>query len=156
MRFDASQAAPEPRDQGEIVVAESGAGPFAQAIRAGGHGFVADEPEAVGGRDAGPTPYALLLGALGACTSMTLRMYARRRGIPLDRVTVRLRHERIHASDCQGCETREGRIDRIECEIELEGDLQPEQRRRLLQIASRCPVHRTLQSEVEIETQLSA
>jgi uncharacterized OsmC-like protein/alpha/beta superfamily hydrolase len=146
--------APEPQDQNEVVVAESGDGPFGQVIRLGRHALVADEPASVGGRDGGPTPYALLLAALGACTSMTLRMYAGRKKLPLDRVTVRLRHEKVHARDCEHCETQKSRIDRIERNVELEGDLQPEQRQRLLEIANRCPVHQTLESEVWIETRL--
>jgi uncharacterized OsmC-like protein/fermentation-respiration switch protein FrsA (DUF1100 family) len=140
-------------DQGEVVVRENGAGPFAQDVFAGPHRLSADEPPSVGGRDTGPTPYGLLLAALGACTSMTMRMYARRKELPLERVTVRLRHEKIHARDCEECETREGKIDRIEREIAIEGpELDPAQRARLLEIADRCPVHRTLHSEVRIET----
>lgn len=149
------QGAPEPSDQNEVVVSESGDGPFGQSVRAGSHTLIADEPVPAGGQDRGPSPYAYLLAALGACTSMTLRVYARGKGIPLDRVTVRLKHEKIHARDCENCETREGRIDRIERKIELEGDLLPEQRQRLLEIANRCPVHRTLESEVLIETHLA-
>jgi uncharacterized OsmC-like protein/pimeloyl-ACP methyl ester carboxylesterase len=149
------RATPEPRDQNEVVVAESAEGPFGQVVRLGRHTLVADEPSSVGGQDGGPSPYGLLLAALGACTSMTLRMYAGRQQLPLDRVTVRLHHDKIHARDCEDCETREGRIDRIDREVELEGDLEPEQRQRLLEIANRCPVHRTLESEVWIETTLS-
>jgi putative redox protein len=146
--------ASEPSDQNEVVVSESGEGPFGQSVRAGSHTLIADEPVAAGGHDLGPSPYAYLLAALGACTSMTLRVYARRKGLPLDRVTVRLKHDRIHARDCENCETQKGRIDRIERKIELEGDLLPEQRQSLLEIANRCPVHRTLESEVLIETHL--
>jgi putative redox protein len=150
----AGRAAPEPQDQEEVVVAESGDGPFGQVVRVGRHTLVADEPASAGGQDGGPTPYGLLLAALGTCTSMTLRMYARRKELPLDRVTVRLRHERIHARDCEDCETKDGHIDRIERGVELQGDLGPEQRQRLLEIADRCPVHRTLESEVSIKTRL--
>jgi len=125
---------------------------FAQQIRVGEHRLPADEPEAVGGTDTGPNPYDLLLASLGACTSMTVSMYARRKQWPLERVEVTLRHEKIHASDCQTCETQSGRIDRIEREIELVGQLDSEQRDRLMEIADKCPVHRTLTSEIDIRT----
>jgi uncharacterized OsmC-like protein/alpha-beta hydrolase superfamily lysophospholipase len=137
-----------------VTVTETGEGRFTQAITASGHRLRADEPVGAGGNDAGPSPYDLLLAALGACTSMTLRMYAEQKKWPLERVTVRLQHEKIHAEDCRECETREGRIDRIEREIEVEGDLDETQRARLLEIANKCPVHRTLHSEVWIPTRL--
>ena len=124
-------------------------------VEAGGHAVIADEPESLGGTDAGPTPYDYLLGALGGCTAMTLRMYADRKGWPLESVTVRLSQQRIHAKDCGECETEEGRIDRIEREIELEGPLDEKQRQRLLEIADMCPVHRTLTTEVLIENALT-
>jgi len=146
---------PEPQ-QGALAqgvrVAETGAGRFSQLIIAGRHRFRADEPVAAGGDDSGPSPYELLLAGLGACTSMTLRMYAAQKQWPLERVTVDLRHEKIHAADCAECETREGRIDRIERTISIEGPLEPAQRARLLEIADRCPVHRTLHSQVRIVT----
>ncbi len=123
-------------------------------IEAGGHTMIADEPESLGGTDAGPTPYDYLLAALGGCTAITLRMYADRKGWPLESVTVRLSQERIHATDCEECETEEGRIDRIEREIELVGPLDDEQHRRLLEIADKCPVHRTLKTEVLVENSL--
>jgi uncharacterized OsmC-like protein len=123
-------------------------------MEAGGHELVADEPTSLGGTDAGPTPYDYLLAALGSCTSITIRMYADRKGWPLESVTVRLSQERIHATDCEECETEEGRIDRIEREIELEGPLDEEQRRRLLEIADMCPVHRTLKTEALVENSL--
>ena len=123
-------------------------------IEACGHELVADEPMSVGGADAGPTPYDYLLAALGGCTAMTLRMYADRKGWPLESVTVRLSQERVHAKDCEECETEEGRIDRIEREIELEGSLEEEQRRRLLEIADKCPVHRTMQTEALVKNVL--
>jgi len=149
---EASEDAPAPRDQQEVVVAENGDGPFGQAIRAGRHRLAADEPAGVGGEDAGPTPYGLLLAALGACTSMTLRLYARRKQLPLERVTVRLRHEKIHVDDCEGCDGGQARVDRIERTLALEGDLDESQRERLLEIADRCPVHRTLTGAVRIDT----
>ena len=142
-------------DQGEVVVAESGDGRFAQVIAAGPHRLAADEPVAVGGNDIGPTPYGLLLAALGACTSITLRMYADAKGLALEGVSVRLRHDKIHARDCEHCETREGRVDRIEREIVLAGRLDAAQRQRLLEIADKCPVHRTLGAEVRIESRLA-
>jgi putative redox protein len=137
--------------EGSVVVAESGSGPYGQAITAGHHRLTADEP-APTGADTGPTPYDLLLAGLGACTSMTIRMYAERKRWPLERVTVTLRHSRIHADDCAGCQTHTGLLDRIERVIRLDGDLGDEQRTRLLEIADKCPVHRTLRSEIVIET----
>lgn len=123
-------------------------------VSAGGHALVADEPESLGGTDEGPNPYDYLLAALGGCTAMTLRMYADRKGWPLESVTVRLSQDRIHAKDCEECETEEGRIDRIRREIELGGPLEEKQRRRLLEIADMCPVHRTLKAEVLVENSL--
>ncbi len=120
------------------------------------HVLVADEPAAFGGTDAGPTPYDYLLSALGSCTAMTVRMYADRKGWPLESVTVRLEHDRIHAKDCEECETESSRIDRIGLELDLEGPLDDEQRERLREIADKCPVHRTLDSEVLIETRAVA
>jgi uncharacterized OsmC-like protein/pimeloyl-ACP methyl ester carboxylesterase len=145
----------ERAEPGEVVVSESGEGPFAQSIWAGPHRLRADEPPSVGGEDSGPTPYGLLLASLGACTAMTLRMYARRKELPLEHVEVRLRHEKIHARDCAECEMQEGKVDRIEREITLEGELDAGQRERLLEIADRCPVHRTLHAEVRVETRLA-
>ena len=129
-----------------VVVTEFDARPFGQRISVGGHDLAADEPAAIGGADSGPTPYDLLLAGLGACTSITVRMYAERKGWPLRLVTVRLRHQRIHAIDCVGCETQTGRLDHIERELQFDGELTGEQRARLLDIADRCPVHRTLHS----------
>ena len=137
-----------------VHVAEAGEGRFAQLISAGRHRLRADEPEAVGGDDSGPGPYELLLAALGACTSMTVRMYAEQKKWPLERVSVELRHDKVHATDCAECETREGKIDRIERVLTLEGKLDEAQRARLLEIANKCPVHRTLHSEVWIATSL--
>ena len=136
------------------VIVRGGATGFAQEIEAGRHRLTADEPVEAGGTDVGPSPYELLLAALGACTSMTISMYARRKGWPLEAVTVRLQHARIHAQDCAECETKEGMLDRIEREISLAGALDAAQRERLLEIANRCPVHRTLVSEIDIRTRL--
>jgi putative redox protein len=136
------------------VVVRGGAGELRQDVQAGRHQLVVDEPVEGGGNNAGPTPYDLLLAALGACTAMTLRIYARRKGWPLVDVEVRLRHDKIHARDCAECETKEGRLDRVEREIVLHGPLDQSQRTRLLEIANRCPVHRTLLSEVHVSTRL--
>jgi len=121
-------------------------------VQAGPHGFVADEPPKVGGTDEGPTPYDLLLGALGTCTAMTLRMYADRKELPLERVRVTLSHDRVHVDDCAEADKTEGKVDLIRRTIELEGDLSDEQRTRVLEIADRCPVHRTLENEIVIKT----
>ncbi|MFP4072787.1 MAG: OsmC family protein, partial [Actinomycetota bacterium] len=123
-------------------------------IMANGFPILADEPTQVGGTNLGPTPYDLLTASLGACTSMTLRMYADRKDWPLEAVTVDLRYRKIHAQDCEKCETDEGKIDHLEREIRLEGDLDEEQRQRLLEIADRCPVHRTLHGDIHIESRL--
>jgi putative redox protein len=139
--------------EGTVTVTETGTGTYTQQITAGRHQLAADEPQPIGS-DSGPTPYDLLLAALGACTSMTVRMYANRKGWPLARVRVTLRHSRIHAQDCADCETRIGWIDHIDRDIELAGNLDDTQRQRLLQIANRCPVHQTLTSEVHIATSL--
>lgn len=120
-------------------------------VRYGDHTFTTDEPEEVGGDDAGPDPYTLLLGALGSCISMTTMLYARRKGWPLERVTVRLSQQRIHAKDCEECEgTSDGFVHRIEHAISFEGNLSHEQRARLQEISQKCPVHRTLTSEIVI------
>ena len=141
-------------EAGAVVVAENGIGPFGQDIAVGGHRLRADEPASVGGRDRGPTPYQLLSSALGTCTTMTLRMYAERKQWPLERASVTVRQEKIHASDCAECDTRDGKIDSFEREIELVGPLDREQRARLLDIADKCPVHRTLHREVRVTTTL--
>ncbi len=150
-----AEAEPDAVPHGTVVVAETGEGTFTQAIAAGPHALRADEPESVGGLDSGPGPYDLLLAALGACTSMTLRLYAARKELALDKVSVRLVHEKIHAADCADCETRKGRIDHITREITLTGDLSADERTRLIEIADKCPVHRTLESEVKIDTRLA-
>lgn len=152
----AAQAAEPQAMPGAVTVSETHEGRYTQAIRAGHHRLRADEPESAGGTDSGPSPYDLLLAALGACTSMTLRMYADRKRWPLDGVAVHLKHEKVHAQDCEECETREGRIDKIEREIEILGALDESQRSRLLEIANKCPVHRTLHSEVWVPTRLKA
>ena len=141
---------PKPRS---VVVHGSAAG-FAQDVTAPPHRFTADEPIADGGTDTGPSPYDLLLAALGTCTSMTLGLYARRKKWPLDEVTVTLRHSRVHAADCESCEKEPALLDRIDREIELVGPLAEEQRARLLDIANKCPLHRTLTSGIIIETRL--
>lgn len=138
---------------GETVVHGSAKG-FAQEVTAGGHRLVADEPASVGGTDTGPDPYDLLLAALGSCTSMTVGLYARRKQWPLQAVRVTLRHAKVHAADCADCETKVGMLDQIERDIELVGALDDEQRARLLDIANKCPVHRTLMSEIAIRTRL--
>jgi len=137
-----------------VDVEESPAGRFVQSMHSGKHTLTADEPESVGGNDAGPGPYEYLLMGLGACTSMTLRMYAEHKQLPLKRVSVRLTHKKIHAQDCSDCESREGKVDEITREIRLEGDLTDAQRQRLLEIANRCPVHRTLTSEIKVRSLL--
>lgn len=139
----------------DVIVAEAGSGRFRQRVVSGRHRGLADEPISVGGDDAGPSPYELLLAALGACTAMTLRMYADAKQLPLKHVSVALHHEKIHAAACKECETREGRIDKIERTISIEGEFDDSQRQRLLEIANKCPVHRTLHSEVWVPTRLA-
>ena len=140
---------PEPRT---VNVMETRNGRFQQAITVGPHRLLADEPVKVGGNDTGLSPYDLVLAGLGACTAMTLRLYAERKALPLDRVSVVLKHDKIHAVDCENCETKEGMIDRIDRTVMLEGKLSDEQRQRLMEIADKCPVHRTLESEIDIRT----
>ncbi|TFD33222.1 bifunctional alpha/beta hydrolase/OsmC family protein [Cryobacterium cryoconiti] len=147
----ATSSTPDDPAEGLVVVAETGTGAFAQQIRIGRHRLTADEPAPIG-TDSGPSPYDFLLAGLGACTSMTVRMYAQRKKWPLEKVTVSLRHSRIHAQDCSNCETETGQVDRIERVIRFDGDLDDEQRQRLREIADKCPVHRTLHSEIVIDT----
>jgi uncharacterized OsmC-like protein/fermentation-respiration switch protein FrsA (DUF1100 family) len=141
-----------PAQSRNVMVRETGHGKFQQEVTVGPHRFLADEPRQVGGQDSGPGPYDLVLAGLGACTAMTLRLYAERKALPLEQVTVELSHGKIHAQDCADCETKEGMIDRIERAITLTGKLDATQRQRLLEIADKCPVHRTLESEVDIQT----
>jgi uncharacterized OsmC-like protein/alpha/beta superfamily hydrolase len=142
-----------PRDT--VLVVETHEGKFQEEITIGPHRLLADEPTSAGGKDSGPSPYDLLTAALGACTAMTMRMYADLKQLPLDRIRVNLRHGKMHARDCSECETKEGRIDRIERVIELEGPLDAAARAKLLEIADKCPVHRTLHSEVLVQTRLA-
>lgn len=141
-----------PVDPRKVVVQETRKSKFNQIITVGPHHLVADEPVAAGGADAGPGPYDLLLAGLGACTSMTMRLYADRKSLPLERVTVTLKHSKIHAKDCEECETRESMLDQIERDITMDGVLDAEQRKKLMEIADKCPVHRTLTSEIRIVT----
>jgi putative redox protein len=142
--------ATENQDQIPHVVVRGGADSFKQEIVTGKDHLVADEPVSAGGGDAGPDPYDYLLTSLGVCTSMTVGFYARRKQIPLEDITVSLWHSRIHAKDCQECETREGMVDRIDVEVKLTGALSAEQHAALMDIAAKCPVHRTLTSEINI------
>jgi uncharacterized OsmC-like protein/alpha-beta hydrolase superfamily lysophospholipase len=146
------QEARSPEDN--RVTVRTGRNGYVTDIRVNRHSLTADEPASAGGDDRGPSPYDLLTAALGACTAMTLRMYADRKKIPLEAVVVRLKHTKIHAADCRDCDTREGRIDRIEREIELLGDIAPDTRKRMREIADKCPVHRTLQGEIVVHTRL--
>jgi uncharacterized OsmC-like protein len=132
------------------VVVQGGARSFRQEVVTGKHNLVADEPAAAGGSDAGPDPYDYLLTALGVCTSMTVGLYARRKQIPLENIKISLSHSRIYAQDCEECETKEGMLDRIDVEVELTGSLSAEQHAKLMEIAGKCPVHRTLTSEINI------
>jgi uncharacterized OsmC-like protein/pimeloyl-ACP methyl ester carboxylesterase len=136
-----------------VVVRETRNSKFQQTISTGPHRLLADEPVAAGGEDTGPGPYDFLLASLGACTSMTMRLYADRKSLPLERVTVTLKHQKIHAQDCAECETKVGMLDQIDRVIAMEGALDAEQRNKLMEIADKCPVHRTLTSEIRIVTQ---
>jgi len=143
--------ATEQAEAAHVIVHGTAVG-FAQEVEIGSHELYADEPVSYGGTDTGATPYDLLLAALGTCTSMTIGLYARKRKWPLENITVSLRHSKIHAKDCDDCETKEGKVDRIEREIHLDGSLTEEQRIKLMEIADRCPVHQTLTSEINIKT----
>ena len=138
-----------------VVVGETGDGKFTNVVVTGsGHIISADEPESVGGDNSGPTPYDFLLAALGACKSMTMRMYANHKGFKLDRAEVRLSHSKIHAEDCAECETKKGKVDHIETEINITGDLTEEERQKIFEIAEKCPVHKTITGEIIIDTTL--
>jgi putative redox protein len=137
----------------EVYVNTAGS-PYVEEIVVGEHRLLADEPREAGGTDAGPGPYELLLAALGTCTCITVRMYAERRQWPLEAVQIRLTHAKVHAEDCVACETEARSVDQIEMELTLIGDLSEDQRRRLLDIAGKCPIHRTLSSGVKIHTRV--
>jgi len=137
---------------GDVLVAETGEGKFQQRIRIDGHELLADEPEQMGGMNTGPNPYDYLLAGLGACTNMTLRMFAQHKGMELESVRIIMKHEKVHAQDCEDCETRGGKLDQITRVIVMEGNLTGDERARLIEIANRCPVHRTLQSKIMIRT----
>jgi uncharacterized OsmC-like protein/pimeloyl-ACP methyl ester carboxylesterase len=147
-----AQAAASGEAPRRVVVRETRNSKFQQTVMIGPHQMLADEPVAAGGEDSGPGPYDILLAALGACKSMTMRLYADRKALPLERATVTLNHSKIHAEDCAECETKEGLLDQIDVAIGLEGALDAEQRKRILEIADKCPVHRTLTSEIRIVT----
>ncbi|NRD88859.1 hypothetical protein C8024_04390 [Sphingopyxis sp. BSNA05] len=135
-----------------LVSVETASGKFQQTVRVGQHEFFADEPISFGGTDSGPSPYDLLLAALGSCTSMTMKMYADRKGIALKAVHILLEHSREHVVDCSSCNNDDNRIDVIDRSIILQGDLSEEDRRKLLEIAEKCPVHRTLENRIDIHT----
>lgn len=149
-----AQEAGKALDAGSVIVEETGEGKFQQDVLIGRHHLKADEPVTVGGQDTGPSPYDYLLAGLGACTAMTIRLYAAHKKIPLDRVAVRLHHEKRHVEDCADCDAGKGKLDHIDRWVSLEGDLDDATRARLLEIADRCPVHRTLTSEIRISTAL--
>lgn len=135
-----------------IVTVETAEGKFQQRVAVGNHQWFADEPVSFGGTDTGPSPYDLLLSALGTCTSMTIKMYADRKGWPLDNVHIELEHSREHVADCDTCNNDDNRIDVIDRSITLHGNLTDEQRSRLMEIADKCPVHRTLENRIDIHS----
>jgi len=139
---------------GIVEVAETRTGRYANEVRVGSHRLLADEPASAGGDDTGPMPHDFVLAGLGACTSMTVRMYAERKALPLRRISVRLSYRRIKAADCPDCTTKEGEITEISRDITLEGDLSADERARLIEIANKCPVHKTLTGEVKVRTHL--
>ena len=148
--MNASTPATIDRTEPANVVVHGDASSFWQEIVSGKHRLRSDEPVTAGGSDAGPNPYDYLLAALGVCTSMTVGLYARRKQLPLENITVSLWHSRIHAKDCEECETKEGMLDRIDVEVDLTGSLTTEQHAKLMEIAGKCPVHRTLTSEINV------
>lgn len=137
-------------DSVQHVIVRGTAAGFRQEVSAGSYSFAVDEPRSLGGTETAPDPYDYLLAALGACTSMTIGLYARRKKLPLENVTVSLNHSRIHAKDCEDCETKDGMLDRIDVDVQLSGTLTAEQRAALMSVAAKCPVHRTLTSEIDI------
>ena len=153
IRKDDSQREATTQNQ---VITQIGKSGYITDIMADGHGMVADEPIAMGGTGLGPAPYDFLMAGLGACTAMTLRMYSDRKKWPLDGVTVKLNHQKIDAADCETCETKDGKLDQIDREIEIVGPLDDQQKQRLMQIADRCPVHRTLHSEIVVRSKLKS
>ena len=154
--MNASTPATIDRTEPANVVVHGDASSFGQEIVSGKHRLRSDEPVTAGGSDAGPNPYDYLLAALGVCTSMTVGLYARRKQLPLENITVSLWHSRIHAKDCEECETKEGMLDRIDVEVDLTGPLTAEQHAKLMEIAGKCPVHRTLASEINIRLRAAA
>jgi putative redox protein len=148
--MDISTAVPAVNPPVEHVSVRGDASGFLQQATAGNHTFQIDEPRSVGGTESAPDPYDYLLAALGACTSMTVGLFARRNKFPLEGVTVRLSHSRIHAKDCAECQTKKAMLDRIDVRIELKGQITEEQRKRLMEVAAKCPVHRTLVSEIDL------
>ena len=155
MSSSVESPAPSTAYDDPTVTVTTQAGGFRTTVHARGHNLVVDEPKSVGGTEEGPTPYDLLGAALGACTTMTIKMYAERKGWPLERVTARVSHDRVHADDCAACETQAGQIDRLTRVLSFEGDLDAEQHAKLLEIADKCPVHRTLHAEIHVETTLA-
>jgi uncharacterized OsmC-like protein/alpha/beta superfamily hydrolase len=155
-RYLPSAERPAALPDGVVEVSETRSGHLTQLVRAGRHVLLADEPVVVGGDDSGPGPYDYLLAALGACTSMTMRLYAERKGIAADRFSIRLSHNRIHAEDCADCETKEGNIGEITRDITIAGDVPEAARARLMEIADRCPIHQTLTHEIKIRSRLVA
>ncbi len=152
---DETAFSPPKSIEGSVVVAETGTGKFTNYVVTGtGHSLNGDEPASVGGDNTGPTPYDFLLAALGTCKSMTMRMYAQRKGYNLERAEVRLSHDKVHAKDCAQCETESGKVDVIDAQISITGDLTEEERQKIFEIAERCPVHRTITSEVIIKAEL--
>ncbi len=156
-RYVLAQAAPSSRpvlQTGEVLVSDKAAS-LSNDVYTQDHHLLADEPLSVGGQNTGPDPYKYLLAALGACTSMTLRMYAQHKKLALDSVQIKLKHSKIHADDCSDCETQTGMLDLIEREVTVVGDLNQQQQQRLLEIADKCPVHKTLSGEIKIKSELS-
>jgi len=152
---ESNSNANDQQDRAQVTVEIGGDG-YETDIWAGSHTMRADEPRSAGGMDTGPNPYDFLLASLGSCTAMTIRMYADRKGWPLRSVNVALDHKRVHARDCEDCESQSGQITRITRIIDVQGDLSDEQRDKLLEIADKCPVHRTLTSEIRIDTEAAA